>query len=168
MLKYVFILSVFFLSSYTPEDHKFYVSRCQVNYNETSQSLEVSMHIFLDDLEEALQRRGHTGLHLCTELEPEGAEQRIREYLQDKFRMWGNGEEVSWVFLGKEPSEDLSAVWCYLEARGVEEVETLRISNEILLEVFDDQKNILELTAGKQKVGFHLLRRGKTEVEAQF
>ena len=63
--------------------------------------------------------------------------------------------------LGKEISKDLAGVWCYLEIPNIEAIKQLKIQNQLLLEVFDDQKNIVHIRGPKGKKGGLIFGRGK-------
>ena len=65
----------------SPEIHKFYVSKMLIEYNNDEQTIQVSTHIFIDDLEEALRQDGADDLFLCTAMEAENAEKALGSYL---------------------------------------------------------------------------------------
>lgn len=148
--------------------HEFHVSKCQIEYADSESSLQISMHIFIDDLEEALRQRGKDQLFLCTEKESEQAEQYLEEYLSDRFSILVNKQKRELEFVGKEISDDLAAVWCYLEIRDVNELKSLKISHKLLLEVFDDQKNVVSVKGPSNKKGFFLFQNGDTSGEVDF
>ncbi|MCP3928162.1 MAG: hypothetical protein GY705_03570 [Bacteroidetes bacterium] len=173
MLSTISLIVLFYFSStYHSLDtgspvHKFHVSKCLVEYNEEAEALQMSMHIFLDDLEEALRQEGHDDLFLCTGKEAEGAEDHLRNYLKQQFQLEVNNEKREYAFLGKEISDDLAAVWCYLEIKQIKGFKNLKIKYSLLTEVFDDQKNIANvLVSGKNK-GFLLFEKGRVEESVQ-
>ena len=45
--------------------------------------------------------------------------------------------------MGKEESEDLIAIWCYLEKTEIKELHSVAIKNSLLTEIYDDQKNMV-------------------------
>ncbi len=149
-------------------DHDFHVSKCLVEYNEAERALQVSMHIFIDDLEEALRRQGADQLFLCTEREAANAETHLRRYLEQNFRLQANGAPAAYEFLGKEISDDLAAVWCYLEVTGIDHLEQLTVTNRILTEVYDDQKNIVSVFGPGDRKGLLLFQRGKDTESVRF
>lgn len=152
----------------TPPPHKFHVSKCLVEFNEQEQALQMSMHIFLDDLEEALKRKGADDLFICTKMEAENAETFIAQYIATNFVLEVNGEPLAFEFLGKEPSEDLQGVWCYMEILNVSSLKDLKITNNILLEVFDDQKNVISIIGPNRRKGMMLLQRGQSTEQVSF
>ena len=163
----------FFVQSYGASHiavpaHDFHLSKCQIEYSDSDQALQIMLHVYLDDLEEALRRQGADKLFMCTEKEHEKAEKYLYRYLQQRINMVVNGEAAAFSFVGKEQSDDLQAVWCYMEITGVESVESIEITNNLLMEVFDDQKNIVHIVAGKNKQGYFLFQKGQESDKVSF
>ena len=174
-MKTIILLSLLAISNFVAdeqgvrtEDHDFHVSKCLLEYNEGEQALQMSLHLFIDDLEEALRRQGADKLFICTNKEDEQAEQYIYRYLKQHFRFEVNGQERGYTFIGKEVSEDLAAVWCYLEITDVSGLKALQVSNNILMDVFDNQKNLVSITGPGGKQGLLLFQKGDTVKKAQF
>lgn len=131
-----------------------------MEYDPEGQSLQMSMHIFLDDLERALQQRGHDHLFLCTPKEAADAEKHLEAYLRDHFRLVVNGEERAFKYWGKEISDDLSAVWCYLEVGNLSEVASLELTYRVLFDTYRDQKNLASLVLPGQEPGMLFFQVG--------
>lgn len=148
--------------------HEFHISKCQIKYSEESKALQISVHLFLDDLEEAMREQGADKMFLCTKKEHEKAEKYLYRYLQQRFKLIVNGQEVAFDFIGKEQSEDLQAVWCYLEVTNVSSFEKLALTNSLLMEIFEDQKNIVHIEAAGNKKGYFLLQKGQEHDEMTF
>jgi len=148
--------------------HDFHVSKCLVEYVEGEQSLQISLHLFIDDLELALAEQGANDLFLCTEREAPEAETYLFRYLQQRFRLTVNQEEVTYRMIGKEISDDLMAVWCYLEVRGISELRELEMENSLLMEIYADQKNIVSVKGPGQERGLLLFERGKMQRSVTF
>ena len=148
--------------------HEFHISKCLIEYNEKEKALQVTLHLFIDDLEEALREQGADKLFICTEKESEKAEDYIYKYLQQKLEISLDEQAVNYTFLGKEMSEDMVAVWCYLELENVESFNQLYVKNRILLDTFDDQKNIISIVGPKKKKGYLLFNNAKNEETLEF
>jgi hypothetical protein len=148
--------------------HEFHVSKTLIEFNEQDQALQISMHIFLDDLEDALRLRGADQLYLCTEKETPEAEGYLETYLRKNFEIQLNDQDVDYTFLGKEISEDLAAAWCYIEIPNVTLVESLAVRNELLLDLYDDQKNIIHIIGPAGKQGYFMFQKGDTQDRVRF
>ncbi|HKK75356.1 MAG TPA: DUF6702 family protein [Saprospiraceae bacterium] len=156
------------VSPATPAVHDFHLSKALVEYNEKEQAIQVSMHIFLDDLEEALRRKGLDDLYFCTKKEDEYAEAYMEAYLREHFTLTINGQETEYNFLGKEPSGDFQGAWCYIEVKDVSQLNEISIRNDLLMEIFEDQKNVIQLIGPNNKRGTLLLQRGREEETVKF
>ncbi|WP_343914409.1 DUF6702 family protein [Aquimarina litoralis] len=150
MKKQLFILVVFVitLSSFSVL-HKFYVSVTQIEYKEEEQSLQIITRIFIDDIEEALRKRYDENITLLSKEKETKVEQYLSTYLKQKLRITVNGKEVYYTFLGKEYDNDL--VLCYLEVENVSSLETIEVSNLILMDFFEEQQNLIHVKKGKKR-----------------
>jgi hypothetical protein len=144
--------------------HEFYVSLTELRYNPDSSRLEVSMRIFPDDLDRALQASYGVETHLATQLEPAEADSLLDHYLRLHFRVEVNGEAVAFSYLGKEP--EANAIWCYLESDPINHPYSLNIRNTILMDKFEDQVNIIQAYAWNWNKGI-LLTRSTPEDQLQ-
>ncbi|MBX2814920.1 MAG: hypothetical protein KTR24_02940 [Saprospiraceae bacterium] len=141
-------------SLHTGQAHELHLSKALVNYNRDAQALEVSLQIFIDDLELAMKAEGIDGLHIATTKESADADQEIASYLEHYFAVFVDGNRVPFSFLGKETSEDLMAIWCYLEAEDIARPAQLEITYRLLLDVYDDQKNVVTFMADSTREFF--------------
>ncbi|MEE9438661.1 MAG: DUF6702 family protein [Saprospiraceae bacterium] len=163
MMKIYIILCSFVLlgSNYTHELHDFHLSKTSVNYNSETSSLDVSMHLFLDDLELGLKEMGAENLYLCTNKEDEIAETFLVDYINTHFTINNDGQAIELFFIGKELSEDLAAVWCYFEIENISLTGDLEITNDLLVTIFDDQKNMVTIKKDKKRISDILFDKQK-------
>jgi hypothetical protein len=57
-----------------------------------------------------------------------------------------DGHKLVSKFVGKELSDDFLAVWCYIEfPTTVSKGQKCTISNRILLDLYSDQRNIMDI-----------------------
>ena len=77
--------------------HKFHASFARVNYNNQAQSLEITLRLFADDLENILSRRA--GRQIRLDKTP-GAGQLTLAYLQDSFELRGRDARANEVAVG--------------------------------------------------------------------
>lgn len=129
--------------SVTKELHDFHLSKSEIFYNKSNKSLEVSLHLFIDDLEMAIQNAGMENPYISTDKEMDSADSVISAYLNQHFSILVDGNRIQFTFLGKEDSNDLIAIWCYMEGENVINPKNITLRNSLLTEVFDDQKNIV-------------------------
>lgn len=137
-------------------NHDIHLSKTDIVYNHQTESLEITLHIFIDDLESVLAMQGNTGLKICTPKESENAEYLISEYLKKNLKISTGNTELEWNFLGKEISDDLFAVWCYMEVEKPPLGKDLKVEVNLLNELYDDQKNIVKVEFDKTHKEFFL------------
>lgn len=166
-------ITAFFLTLLLPwvkvaEKHEFHLSKCSLEYNEAEKALQFSLHVYTDDLEEALRRQGIVNVKYCSPKEAANADELLATYLQEKLSVQINGQAREFVFIGKEPAEDVFGMWVYLEIGEVSVLKTLDISNTILMETFGDQKNIISIKGPGGKKSALFFQKGQTQKSVNF
>jgi hypothetical protein len=143
--------------------HDIHVSVCELRWNEESGAFEVSVKIFIDDLERALAKEGAPGLFIGTPRETEEANRYIASYLQKHLTIDVDGTRLVPDFVGKEISDDLLAVWCYVAFPAkMSRSKKCTLSNDILLELYDDQRNIMDIRMNKSHKDYTIFQPGHT------
>nr|WKN34324.1 hypothetical protein K4G66_18255 [Tunicatimonas sp. TK19036] len=128
--------------------HPFHISVCSINYAATEGSLQITVKIFADDLEEALNQSGNQASAYVDVLNPEDPEKLdviVNNYLAEHVSFTVNEKAVQPQYLGFE-REDLT-LWCYLEITGITELQQVKVQNTLLLNTFEDQINIVHIKA---------------------
>jgi hypothetical protein len=144
--------------------HEFYVSLTDIRYNSHNERFEVSMRLFPDDLDRALFERWGIRTQLATELEHERADSLLMVYLLDGFSLVADKQEIVFSYLGKEAESD--AIWCYLESDPHPYPAEVSIGNKLLIEVFPDQINIIQVYVNDWNKGL-LLNRNQSSGDLQ-
>lgn len=140
--------------------HDLHLSKTEVSYNDRSDAIEVVMHIYIDDLELGMADMAE-GLYLGTDRERAQADSMIAAYLQKHFMLTTGTDTLQWEFLGKEVSDDLMAFWCYMEVGQPMLRDDLGVYLSLFDDLYDDQKNVVELKFDDTHRKYALLRRGK-------
>lgn len=138
-----FLLSVLLTSE--SELHDFHLSKSLIKHDVEEQSLQLTMHLYIDDFEEALEYAGVDSLFMCTKMESPDTDKYIDRYIQAHFLVEIAGKPVEFEYLGKEISESLDGVWLYMEAINMNAPMEVSIRNQLLTEVFPDQKNLVNI-----------------------
>ncbi len=163
---------VLFLLAFTGKEtgiksHDYHQSDCLLEYFPESGRMQISLNIFIDDLEEAFVLQGKEKQGLFTRKELPGADAQIMAYLESRFKLSAGGREIPLELINREMAGDLMTMVCYLEARPGEPVGELRITNRLLCEVFEDQKNFVRiLTGGSTLARLWFDTRQQTEIVA--
>lgn len=138
--------------------HKFYVSVTNVEYYDKGKALQITSRVFIDDFEKALEERYEVETLLGTPEEILNAEVYIEKYLNAKFLVKINGEAVRYQFLGKKYDNDIMICFLEIPEISIGQVNSIEIQNELLMDIFEEQKNILHFKILEKKKSFVLIR----------
>jgi len=146
-----YLLAFFLLLSLThrAEAHKFYMSITQMNYNEKTASLEISIKFFTDDLEQAVEHEKNIALRLGTSLQNKNAEQLLMDYLSNKFIL-KQEVEMPQEFLGAETEYDYT--YCYIEIKNFDKDKDFSVLHKALMEIFPEQLNKLNYNRSENSI----------------
>lgn len=161
-MNYIILLISSFLGIQSGSIHDLHLSRTDLAFNPSSNSFEVTIHLFIDDLEYALAEDGFDNLMLCTDKEDVEADTYISYYLSEHLKILVDNNQVNMTYLGKEESDDLQAVWCYIEIPLKEQPEMVTVELDFFNELYEDQKNILQINFDETNKGYFLLNSQKT------
>ncbi|MDW7692870.1 DUF6702 family protein [Flammeovirgaceae bacterium SG7u.111] len=155
------VLSIFLASHL----HPVHMSLTYVSYNEKTNAIEISHKIFIDDFETALAKYHGGNLHLTTKKENPDTESIMTSYLKKHFTIKINNKKKKPGFVGKE--YDIDAVWIYQEITDLKDIKNLEITNNVLQEMFEDQKNLIHIDYLEHKNSM-MLEKGKATEELNF
>jgi hypothetical protein len=141
--------------------HPIHLCKSDLEYHAPSQTLRLTVAIFIDDLEVALRKRGHDKLFVGTEREKAGSDALILAYLQERFALKINDKAIIYQWVGKETERDMTTLRVYLEVPKTSSIKNISFENKILIEIFSDQKNIMEFKWAGKKTGYWLLDKDK-------
>jgi len=138
----VFFLILF--SSFTL--HKFYVSVTEINYNKNSEQLEISLKVFNDDWQNALDNRLGQPVFLGSKNQYPQLDSLIRTYLFENFSIKINDKKREINIMGSEIEG--GATWIYMYVDKVKSLKSIEIKNTLLTEMFEDQRNVVQIKYG--------------------
>lgn len=117
--------------------HPFHVSVCEVYHNPKTNSLEISMKIFIDDLELAVQNQGNEEFRL---VDSNDNHAHLKNYITEQFKIKIDSKAVTLEMVGYEFDDD--AILCYFECKKINKIQEIEIYNGVITEVYDDQINL--------------------------
>ncbi len=129
--------------------HDIHVSICDIDISD--ELIEVTLKTFLDDLQIAM------GLVPGEELPDDytSSNEMIDQYVQSRVKFNVNGMDQSININDISASND--AVWITMNViKTSEELKSLKIVNSFLTEVYDDQTNIVNIKADRNKESYIL------------
>jgi hypothetical protein len=123
--------------------HRYYLGLTEVHINTKEHTLDVSIKLFIDDLETELKKNSGKKTDLLSSQKNKEAEQLLYAYLEKNFRINVGGKLQKLQFVGFEVESDV--VWCYLEVKDFKDKGTVAIYNALLYESFPEQSNLINV-----------------------
>jgi hypothetical protein len=142
MFRIILLALALLLAAPAAHAHDYHASITDAKYNPRTQSLEVAVKVFMDDLEEALS---HRSKRKVTYNQSAQVQQLVQEYMGATLSFeLEKGKPLRHTFVGAE--QEVDVVWVYLEVPIKSESFThLYVRNAVLQELFSDQMNIVNL-----------------------
>ena len=156
------ILVVFASLSFKTIAHKFYLSVTEIEYKKEKKDLQIVSKVFIDDFKNVLEKRYGETITLSKEAEAGPVNPLIQKYLSAKFKISVDGKPVSLNYLGKKYDKDQLIL--FIEAENLEPFKEISITNAVLTDMFDDQKNVVNVKIGKEVKSLMLRRDTETNV----
>lgn len=150
--KIIVILLVLPLFAFTM--HKYYVSLCEIEYLKEKQSVQITLGVFIEDLEFILNKNSGKQLNLGSKTEAGNIDDYYKKYLNEHLLFTINGKNLPYKFIGKEYDGDI--VRFYLEINNIKELKSIAVTNNILIQEFDNQKNIVKIKVKDFNKTFYL------------
>ena len=134
--------------------HKYYVSLCEIEYIAAQQSLQITLGVNIEDLEFTLDKNSGKQLNMADKTEIENIDAYFKKYLEEHLFIAVNSKNRAYKYLGKE--YDVDVVRFYLEIGDIKELKSIEVTNNILIENFPDQKNIVKIKVKDFNKTFYL------------
>ncbi len=157
LIKKTFLILLIPLLAFTVA-HKFYISVTSVEYSDKDRALQITTRVFIDDFEKVLQERYGIQGNLATKDESPQVNEFIGIYLKAKFSLEVNGQNVSYDVLGKKYDNDIMILYLEVPKIDFNSISTISVQNEVLMDMFMEQKNVVHFKFGNQKKSFVLIR----------
>ena len=142
------LLLLFIIPLLSFSAHKYYLSLTQIEYRSKLQSVQLTINVFIDDIEVALNKDYNIDLQLDTEKELKDNDVYFEKYLKEKLHLKIDDTARYFNYIGKEYDGDL--VYFYLEVEDVKQVNNIEIINKILMNHFPKQENLIKSKVGKK------------------
>jgi hypothetical protein len=144
ILVFVIIFSLTSLS----RDHKYYVSVTDVEFVTQKKSVQIISRLFIDDLETVLNERYDESIKINENFSSEN----LIKYFSAKMLISIDDNLQKMDFVGFEIEDDM--VHCYFEIKDISEMNSIKVINNLMFEVFDSQQNITHINAKGKKKSF--------------
>lgn len=137
--------------------HKYYISSTKIEFKKESETVQITMHFFIDDLQETINSTYNKNIELALPNEPKLIDSLIINYISKKFEVDLNGTNKDYLYIGKEYKID--EIYLYLEIKNIDTINSIEVKNSMLMEMFPDQQNIIQLYIRNIKKTFLLTKQ---------
>lgn len=155
-MNYLFsIIFILFSASTAELEHDIHVSVTDIDISESG-VIDVTVKVFLDDLMNSL------GLEPGAELPDDysSSDELIKKFMEDNISLVLNGGEPIVLTL-EDTTPSMPAVWINMSGKFTEQVDAIKLENKILVELFEDQSNMVNIEVEGKKYS-ELLDDGQT------
>ncbi len=125
--------------------HPVHVSVAEIEHDKNSKALEITVRIFLDDIEKYFQSK-HNNNELDITEDTFELDHALELYLGKNFEVALSGKQKSMAYLGHEIEGNV--IFTYLEIKSVRKVKSIEVHNSLLFETFSDQTNLVHVDLG--------------------
>lgn len=142
--------------------HPLHVSVTEIEHDANKNALEITMRIFLDDLESSIRNDLQKPALDITVPGPEyTTDQLLEDYLKKHFKINANGKNIKKQYLGHEV--ELPVIYLYVLASNVKKVKDITIYNDMIMETYDDQANLVHVKVNSKTKSMKLAKDRKQD-----
>lgn len=132
---------ILFVGTGSTPQHAIYLSLTEVRYEPQTGAMTMGVRIFSDDLEDALRLYFGESIPVIGHWQNPELEPKVREYLLEKIRFTPMPSD--WQLVSLYQQND--ATWIEFSATGPLNQRSWEVQSELLLNVFDTQRNIVKV-----------------------
>ena len=141
-VKIVCFCSLLFLcSSFNSLKHPFYVSVIDLKYNTEQKTVQISVRLFTNDLEDALTKLNTKTIDLINPKSAADSDSLLLNYIKQRLSITLNAKPQGLKYIGYEREEE--SIWAYLEIKQTNAPKTLVIDTKLLYDFLPQQINIV-------------------------
>jgi hypothetical protein len=159
---FIIFLMIISLAISSFEMHKFYVSVTQINFAQDKKTIQITSRIFIDDLNNALEKKYKKKFYIGSTKETEEEIQLLKNYFSENFSIKVNSKTKPTVFLDKEIEDDV--IILYHVIRDVSKINSLEIKNTLLFDFLPEQQHIIHTQISGKKLSALLTFENRTEL----
>ena len=138
--------------------HAIYISVCELEYE--SQSINIKIKTFTNDLEDAIHNQTGEAISIDNQLNSTITHSKISDYLLAHVNFSIDKKPLKPELIKVQKEND--ATWSYFHVKNVSAFTNLEIRNNLFLELFETQQNIVSISYNTEKK-FLRLDKNKTE-----
>ena len=147
---------IFQIMTLIGELHPLHVSVTEVEMDEKDKRLEIMMRVFVDDLESTLRKTFNQPELDILGLSTNKRDEVVSSYLKEHFKISLDSKAQKTIFIGHEQEGD--AFIFYLELPSVKKWKTIQVQNDIIIDTYSDQSNLIHVTVQEKVKSLRLTK----------
>jgi hypothetical protein len=129
--------------------HPFYLGITDIKYSAAEKSIQLSVKLFTNDLEYALQKTQNQKIDLINDVDKKKMGEILNSYVIKRLKININSKLQSLSFIGYEHEND--AVWMYFEIVNSAKPYKIEVENTLLYDYLKSQNNIVHCEVDGEK-----------------
>lgn len=129
--------------------HPYHVGSVEFSYNQKSKTFEITGRFFMDDLENAINKKYGKSAHFLNPKSEKEMQQLVKNYADEYLKLKVNNQILKVNYVGYQ--EDRESVNIYLESDPVANPKKIETAVSFLYNLFDDQMNIIHIVINAQR-----------------
>ena len=129
--------------------HKFYVGMFQLEFVAPKKELQITIRLFIDDVNAALEKKYNKRTFIADEKESKEDQILLQNYIVEKFKIKINNQLKAYSFISKEVENNV--LICYFKIKNIPKINSLEVENSILTELYPEQQNIIQFNNNGKK-----------------
>lgn len=146
-LFFFLLLTASFVTSFNI--HPYHVGSVEFNYNQKSKTFEITGRFFMDDLENAVNKKYGKSLHFQDKKFEKEMNEALKNYTEECLKLKVNNQSEKTNYIGYQ--EDKESVEIFLESGTIENPKKIETSVSFIYNLFDDQMNIIHIIVNGQR-----------------
>lgn len=147
---------IFRIMALIGEIHPLHVSVTEIEMDEKDKRLEIMMRVFVDDLETTLRRELNQPELDILSLSTNRRDEIVSSYLKDHFKISLDSKTQKTNYIGNEQEGD--AFIFYIEVPSVKKWKTIQVQNDIIIDTYSDQSNLIHVTVQEKVKSLRLTK----------
>ena len=115
-------------------------------YNESSDSLEITIKVTIEDLEKSLEIKDQKRLGIGANKELKSINKKINNYIKKNLKLYFNEKNIEYQWVGKEIDDNLEEIYLYFEVKDCNKTDItskIKIYNTVFFNINNNQVNIV-------------------------
>ena len=132
--------------------HDFHVTHTTIHYNNTNETIEITIKVAIEDLERVVGGKEGNELRIGTVNENKLVDKLIIDYFSNRLKISLNNWNATYQWVGKEISENYHDLYLYFEILDCNQngiVNSLTVENSVFTEIIFNQTNIVLIEFGE-------------------